>query len=157
MKYTIREMKCSEYPLLEEFLYQAIFVPQGSNPPPRSILDDPELKIYREDFGAKQDDHALVALVNQKVVGAICVRIIHDYGHVDDETPSLSMSVLKEYRGCGLGSALLKEMLSYLKKKGYTAVSLSVQKENPAVGLYRDAGFYVHQENAHDYVMLCRL
>ena len=29
MKYTIREMTAQEYPLLDDFLYEAIFVPEG--------------------------------------------------------------------------------------------------------------------------------
>lgn len=37
MNYTIREIKTSEYPLLDDFLYEAIYIPKGAVPPPRSI------------------------------------------------------------------------------------------------------------------------
>ena len=37
MKYTIREMTAQEYPLLDDFLYEAIFVPEGVDPPSKSI------------------------------------------------------------------------------------------------------------------------
>ena len=47
---------------------------------------------------ASKADFALVAEVEQKIVGAVWVRIIHDYGHIDDETPSLAISLYKEYR-----------------------------------------------------------
>ena len=50
MEYTIRKMKQSEYPLLEDFLYEAIFVPEGMKPPARSILQTPELQVYTADF-----------------------------------------------------------------------------------------------------------
>lgn len=43
MDYEIREIKKEEYPLLRDFLYEAIFVPEGMEPPPRSILDTPQL------------------------------------------------------------------------------------------------------------------
>ena len=46
MNYTIRELREDEYPLLNEFLYEAIFVPEGTEPPPRSIIDAPELQVY---------------------------------------------------------------------------------------------------------------
>lgn len=33
MEYIIREIKKSEYPLLDNFLYEAIFVPEGMDAP----------------------------------------------------------------------------------------------------------------------------
>lgn len=38
MNYTIREIKTSEYPLLDDFLYEAIYVPKDAVPPPRAFL-----------------------------------------------------------------------------------------------------------------------
>lgn len=43
MDYMIREMKKTEYPLLSDFLYEAIYIPQGVEAPPRSIIESPEL------------------------------------------------------------------------------------------------------------------
>ena len=61
MEYIIRKMKQSEYPLLEDFLYEAIFVPEGMTPPARSILQTPELQVYTADFGSQTADQALAA------------------------------------------------------------------------------------------------
>lgn len=116
MNYIIREMDETEYPLLKDFLYEAIFVPKGETYPPRSILNIPELQIYISDFGSQKDDKALVAEADGKIVGAVWVRIMNDYGHVDDETPSFAISLYPQYRGCGIGTAMLKEMLAVLKK-----------------------------------------
>lgn len=107
----IRELKEKEYPLLEEFLYQAIFIPEGVIPPSRSIIQDPNLLIYIEDFGKRKDDYGLVAIKEDKVIGAVWTRIIEDYGHIDKSTPSLSISVLKEYRGLKVGTKLMKKCL----------------------------------------------
>lgn len=38
MDYRIREIKSSEYSVLSDFLYEAIFVPDGMEKPPRAIL-----------------------------------------------------------------------------------------------------------------------
>ena len=133
MEYTIREMTVMEYPLLNEFLYEAIFIPNGIKPPPKNIIASPELQIYVDRFGASKADFALVTEVEQKIVGAVWVRIIHDYGHIDDETPSLAISLYKKYRGQGIGTDMMKEMLSLLKTHGYKCVSLSVQKANYAL------------------------
>ena len=93
MDYTIREIQEQEYPLLDNFLYEAIFIPEGIEPPPKTIIASPELQIYVERFGELKDDRGLVAEVDGKVVGAVWVRIMNDYGHIDNETPSLAISL----------------------------------------------------------------
>ena len=62
-------------------------------------------------------DHCIVADDNGKVVGAAWTRIMNDYGHVDDETPSFEISLFKEYRGHGIGTQLMEMMLDLLKKQ----------------------------------------
>ena len=59
MNYIIRELKTEETPLLNEFLYEAIFVPTGVEKPSRDIIEQPELQVYVGNFGGKKDDHAL--------------------------------------------------------------------------------------------------
>lgn len=154
MKYIIREMKETEYHLLNDFLYEAIYVPEGENPPPKSILHIPELQIYISDFGKQKDDRALAAEVEGKVVGAVWVRIMNDYGHVDNETPSFAISLYPQYRGWGIGTEMLKEMLAVLKENGYKRASLAVQKANYAVRMYQRAGFEIVDENEEEYIMV---
>ncbi len=156
MEYTIRKMTVPEYPLLSDFLYEAIFIPEGIKPPPRDIIASPELQIYVERFGALKDDFALVAEIEGKIVGAVWVRIMNDYGHIDDETPSLAISLYKEYRGQGIGTNMMKEILSLLKTHGYKRVSLSVQKANYAAEMYRKIGFEIIKENGDEWIMLWR-
>ena len=90
MDYIIREIKKAEYDLLNDFLYEAIYIPDGVEPPPKSIINCPELQEYVFEFGKRKDDRALVAEVQGNVVGAIWVRIMNDYGHIDNDTPSLA-------------------------------------------------------------------
>lgn len=142
---------------LKEFLYQAIFIPEGVTPPERSIVDQPELQVYIENFGKNPDDHCIAAEVDGRIVGAVWVRIMNDYGHIDDKTPSLAISLLPEYRGQGIGTELMKRMLVLLRESGYPGVSLSVQKANYAVKLYRSLGFELVRENEEEYIMLRRL
>ena len=154
MDITIREIQKQEYPLLDNFLYEAIFVPEGVEPPPKTIITSPELQVYVEHFGDSKDDHGFVAEVDGKIVGAVWVRIMNDYGHIDDETPSLAISLYKEYRGFGLGTAMMNEILALLKSHGYSRVSLSVQKANYAAKLYLKIGFEIVQENEEEYIMV---
>ncbi len=153
MDYQIREIRENEYPILSDFLYEAIFIPEGMEKPPKSIIEQPELQIYVADFG-KADDWCLVAETKEKIVGAAWVRIMDDYGHVDDVTPSFAISLYEEYRHLGIGTALMKAMLQLLKDKGYKQASLSVQKANYAVAMYRKVGFEVVDENKEEYIMI---
>lgn len=154
--YRIREIRKSEYSVLSDFLYEAVFIPKGMDKPPRSIIEKPELQVYIADFG-KADDWCLVAETRQKIVGAVWARIMNDYGHIDDKTPSLAISLYEEYRGLGIGTALMKAMLLLLKDKKYKQASLSVQKQNYAANMYRNTGFEVVNENEEEYIMVCKL
>lgn len=157
MNYIIREIKQEEYALLSDFLYEAIYIPKGTEPPPRSVMSLPELQEYIVDFGTQKHDRALAAEVEGQIVGVVWVRIMNDYGHIDDDTPSLAMSVYQEYRGLGIGTEMLKELLSALKSQGYAKASLSVQKANYAVKMYQAAGFHVVSETEEEYVMVADL
>ena len=43
-----REIRDNEIELLQDFLYEAIFIPEGVEPPDREIIEQPELKLYYE-------------------------------------------------------------------------------------------------------------
>ena len=157
MNYLIRQIKDNEYNLLDDFLYEAIFIPEGMQPPPKSIINQPELQMYVMDFGKYKDDICLVAEINEKIAGAVWVREMNDYGHIEDGVPSFAISLYKEYRGHGIGTALMKEMLKELKQRGYKKASLSVQKVNYAVKMYKKVGFEIVGENEEEYIMVCEL
>lgn len=154
--YIIRPIKNDEYKILDRFLYEAIFIPQGTEKPPFSIIEKPELQVYIENFGRK-DDYCLVAETENKIIGAVWVRIMDDYGHIDNNTPSLAISLYSDFRGQGIGTALLENMLLLLKSENYEKVSLSVQKENYACKMYLKAGFEVVSENDEEYIMVRNL
>ena len=153
----IRKLRTEEKDLLKDFLYEAIFIPDRVEPPARDILERPELKVYYECFGSGTADYCLVAEAEGQVVGAVWTRIMDDYGHVDDETPSFAISLIPAYRGRGIGTEMMKEMLSLLKGRGYKQASLAVQKANYAVRMYENVGFDVADENAEEFIMVCRL
>ena len=157
MDIVIRPLKQSETALLDSFLYEAIFIPEGVAPPSKDIIKRPELQVYVEEFGDKTGDTAFVAETHGQVIGAVWARIMNDYGHIDDNTPSLAISLYKEYRGQGIGTRLMREMLRALKAKGFEQASLAVQKANNAVKMYKNVGFEITDENEEEYIMLCRL
>ena len=157
----IREIRVGEIDVLDEMLYQAVYQKDLNNPIPRDIINDPKIRVYIKDFGNKKDDYCLVAVLNAKIVGAVWVRILSDevkgYGNIDDKTPEFAISLLKDYRNKGLGTLLMKKMISYLIESGYRQTSLSVDKENYAFNLYKKLGFEIIKENDEDYIMVLKL
>ena len=161
-KITIRPIEKKDYPLLEEFLYQAIYIPEREERPPREIIYDPEIFVYAKDFGKSNGDYGVVAEHNGKIAGIAWTRIIPAYGHLDKETPELAISALPEYRGQGIGTRLMTSLFAELKKAGYKRTSLSVQQNNPAVRFYQRLGYKITQEKLdhaghEDYVMVKEL
>lgn len=153
MKYNIREMKPEEYPLLKDFLYEAIFQRDEKNLLPRNVIEEPALQVYIREFGAKPDDYCLCAEADRQVVGAVWVRTIPGFGSIAPDVPEFAISLLKPYRGQGIGTALLSRMLERLRERGCKRASLAVQKDNYALRLYRSAGFQPHHETDEEYIL----
>ena len=158
----VRTMRESDYECLPEFLYQAIFIPDGMEPPPRSVINDPEIFVYIKDFGTQPGDLGVVAEQNGQIIGAAWTRIISAYSHIENNTPELAISILPEFRGYGIGTKLMKKLFEALRQNGYKQTSLSVQKDNPAVRFYQRLGYEMSGERVdhaghEDYLMVKEL
>ena len=105
---------------------------------------EPPVQRYVERWG-RPGDTALIAIQDFQRVGAAWFRLFTDdnpgYGFVDEETPELSIAIVPSKRGTGLGSELLDALLNRARADGYDAITLSVEKDSPAVGLYERHGF----------------
>ncbi|MEX0846326.1 MAG: N-acetyltransferase [Ilumatobacteraceae bacterium] len=131
-----------DVPFLWDMLLTAIHVPDGHEPPPKSILDDPAIAHYLAGFGTLEGDDAVVACDQDgRRLGAAWVRRLPPddggFGFVGADIPELSMAVLPEHRGRGLGRAMLEVLLA-----SHPVMSLSVATDNAvAVRLYKSLGF----------------
>lgn len=152
MDYIIRDMHPTEYPLLADFITEAIYF--GGKPLTdelrAQVLADPLYAASFEGFGTLPDDRSLVVEVDGRVAGCCWARTVEEYGHIDEETPSLSIALFEEYRGRGLGTALMSRMLDELAAAGYKRCSLSVDKNNPARHLYERLGFVILGDGVDD-------
>ena len=153
VNYIIREIKKSEYPLLNDFLYETIFQKDGNNLVSKDMIKHPALQQYIREFGTQKDDFCLCAEVKGTVIGAVWTRCIEGFGTVDKSAPELAISIYQDYRGQGIGTDLMKHMLKLLKNKGYQKTSLSVQKENYAVRMYLNLGYEVVDEKEEEYIL----
>ena len=138
---TIRNMRVEEYATLKDLLYEAIYVPPGDAPPPRSVADRPELRIYFQGFGSGPLDRALAAVDGSWVVGSVWCRLMDDYGHIDDETPSLAAALYPEYRGQGFGTAFLNRLAAIAVERGCGRLEWwCLDWNTPSIGFYKSLG-----------------
>ena len=160
-KVLIRTILPTEYSLLEDIMYEAIYHPDPKNPYPKEVIYYPQVRVYWDNWGAMKDDHCLVALIDDKIIGAVWIRTFQEemkgYGYIDEYTPEVAIALFEEYRNQGIGTELMKQMIILMKEKNFRQVSLSITKGNPAVQLYDRLGFNVIDEKEEDYIMLLHL
>jgi ribosomal protein S18 acetylase RimI-like enzyme len=120
-------------------------------------LDDPALAPYRDGWGQK-GDLAVVAEDGGRAIGAAYCRLTRGYGHVDDNTPEVTIGLESPYRGRGIGGRLLSALADLARECGFDRLSLSVERDNPARRLYERMGYrQVGVDENGGLVMLVRL
>lgn len=136
--------------------YTALHVPEGADPFPKSIIEEPHLAKYIANWG-RPDDIALVAEHDGQLIGAVWCRLLKaaekGYGYVDDQTPELSLAIHANFRNKGLGTKLMNAAFTALIEKGFSQVSLSVDQDNKAVNLYKRLDFEIVEEEGTAFTM----
>ncbi len=145
LRYTIRPALPSDELFLWEMLYQSLYVEEGSAPYSRDVLNRPHVARYVRGWGRGGDMGFIAVYSNtQQPLGAVWCRLANGddrgFAYVDDETPELGVAMLPEYRGRGIGTALIKYLFDAARGT-YPAISLSVSPNNPAMRLYERLGF----------------
>ena len=142
--YKIRPATFSDEPFLWEMLYQSLHV-EGQEPFPRDVVTRPEIARYVKDWG-RDGDLGFIAVDarSDESIGAVWCRLSSEddrgFAYLDEETPELGIALWPEYRGQGIGTALLQKLLEAAKKL-YPAIALSVSPGNPSIRLYERLGF----------------
>ncbi|MCG7421190.1 N-acetyltransferase family protein [Macrococcoides goetzii] len=156
----IRSLDKKEYSIIKEFLYHAIYVPEGSKKPNKSIVDNKELLKYYEDFGRK-DDYTMAAVINNRVIGLAWCRQFNEtdksYGFYKDDFVELNISILPDFRKQGLGKVLMEQLIYLLKNNNVNGISLSVTNGNYAQQLYKNIGFKPIAVRDEDTLMIKEL
>lgn len=138
-------------------MYEAIYHPDPANLYPKEVIYYPQVRVYWDNWGKGKDDHCLLALADEKPIGAVWIRTfqgeLKGCGYIDKHTPEIAIALFDKYRNHGIGREMMKQMITLMKEKGYQQVSLSITKGNPAIRLYKLLGFNVIDENKEDYIM----
>ena len=163
--YTTRAALVADEPFLWEMLWEAAAVsPEIRGMGRERAFALPDVARYLEDWG-RPGDAAVVAVPSDGAcLGAAWSRLFPasapGYGFVAEDIPELGIGVSPQSRGRGIGGAMLEELKVTARAQGYAALSLSVNRGNPARRLYERHGFEdlsISAPTDSSVTLLCRL
>ncbi len=159
---SIRIATETDYLFLKKMLYESLYVSPGKKKYKKSILETPDVKRFIDNWNHKKGDYGLILMLNGTKIGAAWVRLFTkiELGSVfiDENTPEFAIALETEYRNQGLGTFLLKKLISDLKTDfNYKKVSLSVSIENPAYRLYKRLGFTKIGVKGNSHILVLNL
>ena len=138
MNYIVRPSTIEDEPIVWEMLRYA-----SHQPSIELVREQPLLARYAANWG-RIGDIGYIAEKDVRAIGMAWLRLWlgenKGFGYVSDKIPELAIAVLPDYRGQGVGTNLLTQILA-TAKENYPAISLSVRGDNPVLRLYERRGF----------------
>jgi GNAT superfamily N-acetyltransferase len=149
-------MKPQDSELLHSFLQHSISFPDDREWTEESKKE--ALNRYLENWGQMGDIGFIIELKeSKKPIGAAWFRQFTaknpGFAFIDEKIPELSIVVLPEYRGVGLGRDLLRKLIDQASLEGYPALSVNVNKKDPALDLYQKLDFQLVKETNNTQVL----
>lgn len=145
--FAIRMVQPQDVPFLWDMMYEAAAVAESMRKLGKEkALALPVNRKYVEGWG-RSGDAGVIAIDHIELpFGAAWYRLYPDeapgYGFVASTIPELTIGVREDARGQGIGRALLQALIELAQSQGYPAMSLSVDRNNPACHLYERFGFH---------------
>jgi len=160
---TVRIVTSADLPFLTDMLWEAAAVDAGMREIGKAAaLAMPLVSKYLNDWGRPGDGGVIAVDSTGTPLGAAWYRLFPEdapgYGFVAADIPELSIGVNDAARGQGVGGGLIVALLEMAQSAGLRGVSLSVDRDNPALALYgrhgfRDAGISSPEETSVTMVM----
>ena len=143
---TIRPVQPDDEPFLWDMGWEAMAVDAGMRSLGRdAAFTTPHIRRYLDGWGRVGDAAVIAVTEDAQRLGAAWYRLFPaedpGWGFVAPDVPEIGIGVAPTARGKGVGSALLDALLKLAREHGYRAVSLSVDRQNPAQRLYQRKGF----------------
>lgn len=141
MEIKIREIEVEDYKELLDFMKKV----KGET---NFLLGYPdEMKLSYEDekehikkVKSSETSNHFVAIKGDKIIG--CTNFNGNIARKMKHYGTIGISVLKEYWGRGIATALLEKLISWSKEKGIKKINLDVFENNErAIKLYEKFGF----------------
>ena len=124
----------------------------------RRVLSAPATAHYIAGW-PRDTDLGVIAEADGAPVGAAWLRFLPaadpGYGFVAPDVPELTIGVAGDWRGRGVGRALLRALAGQARSAGFRQISLSVERKNFAQKLYLSEGYQVvDSSDAHSDTMV---
>jgi ribosomal protein S18 acetylase RimI-like enzyme len=137
---TLFFLRSSEQKIATDMLYYGLRLDEAG-----TTLDaHPELRVFERGYGLTSRDLGLYALSDHQLAGAAWIRLLraddNAPGFVDERTPVLVVGVKPEFRGEGIGSAMLEQLLLEAGAL-YDRVSVSVASASQEMRFFERFGF----------------
>ena len=144
--FSIRLIQPDDEPFLWDMGWEATAVDAGMRALGReAAFAFPHVRHYLDRWGRPGDAGVIAVTSSGRRLGAAWYRHFPakdpGWGFVAPDVPELSIGVTIDARGRGVGSAILDALLTLARDQGYRALSLSVDRQNPARRLYERKGF----------------
>ena len=160
-QWSVRPGTRFEQPTLKRMIYEALYwQPDAEREPFDFVIAHDEISRYVDGWG-RRGDSAMVAVVapDERPVGAAWYRLFPEdqpgYGFVEPSIPELAIAVENDFRGQGVGRALLESLIRCACQSGMAHLSLSVEVANvTALTLYQRLGFVPIGGDEHNHTML---
>ena len=159
----LRRSLRSDISFLRQMLYESVYwraIASGTAPPFEEGLADPEVNKSLVDWGEREGDTAVIALVNSVPAGAAWYRFWSDdnfiRGYIEEAIPALIIAVHRDYRRLGLGQKMIRWLVDSASKQSIQKISLMVSKDNYAIDLYKKCDFVEFADQGDSILMLRR-
>lgn len=157
--WTIRLATAQDADFLGDMLVEAVNWAPTWDQSRESIFATPEIAHYVAGW-PRPGELGVLAEVGGDPVGAAWLRFWPaddpGYGFVAADVPELSLGVRADWRGRGVGRALLRAVADAARQRGIRQISLSVERKNFARRLYLAEGYEVadSSDRASDTMVL---
>ena len=143
-------------------LYEAVFWrPNPNKPSFEEGLTDPGVSNALVDWGEREGDAAVIALVDSMPAGAAWYRFYTDdnciRGYINETIPAIAIAVHKNYRRQGIGEKMIEWLIDHASEQNIQKMSLMVSKDNHAKYLYKQQGFQEYDEKEGSILMVCKI
>lgn len=145
--FTIRTIQTQDVSFLWDMTYEAAAVSEGMRALGKErALALPANRKYVQGWGRPGDAGVIAVSRTEQPLGAAWYRLYPEeapgYGFVSSTIPELTIGVCEHARGQGIGYTSLQALIALAENQGYPTLSLSVDRNNPALHLYERCGFH---------------
>jgi GNAT superfamily N-acetyltransferase len=142
----IRPMQPDDEPFQEDMGWEAVSMNAEARARGRdTIMALPQLRRYFDEMGRPEDAGVVAVTADGDRLGMAWYRLFSaeepGFGFIAVDVPELAIGVAAEARGRGIGGALLDALLALAREQRFRALSLAVDRQNPAHRLYERKRF----------------